>query len=59
MAQRLDDEPPSAYGVRVYGERELCRMLELAGFEVIGRHASLAGDGEPSPATPLVLVAQA
>ena len=57
--QRLDDEPPSAYELRVYGERELCRMLEAAGFEVVGRHASLAGGGEPSPATPLVLVAQA
>jgi hypothetical protein len=33
-------------------------MLEDAGFAVIGRHASLAGDSEPSPATPLVLVAE-
>jgi hypothetical protein len=33
-------------------------MLEGAGFAVIGRHASLAAGGEPSPATPLVLVAE-
>jgi SAM-dependent methyltransferase len=51
------DSAPRTYEVRVYGERELCRMLEAAGFEVIGRHASLAGGGEPSPVTPLVLVA--
>jgi hypothetical protein len=37
---------------------ELCRMLEEAGFVVIGRHASLDGTGEPSPSTPLVLVAE-
>ena len=57
-SQRLDDGPPSAYDVRVYRESELRGMLEVAGFEVIGSHASLAGDGEPSSATPLVLVAQ-
>ena len=34
-------------------------MLEDAGFAVIGRYASLAGEGEPSPATPLVLLAEA
>jgi hypothetical protein len=33
-------------------------MLEQAGFTVIGRGASLVHDGEPSPATPLVLVAE-
>jgi SAM-dependent methyltransferase len=51
-------DPPRAYELRVYGEHELRRMLEQAGFVVVGRHASLAGDGEPSPATPLVLVAE-
>jgi SAM-dependent methyltransferase len=58
--QRLSNgtaEPsPRSYELRVYGEHELSRMLEHAGFEVIARHGSLAGDGEPSPATPLVLV---
>ena len=61
--QRLEDcaaaGPPRAYDIRVYSERELCRMLERAGFAIVGRHASLAGDGEPSPGTPLVLVAEA
>jgi SAM-dependent methyltransferase len=60
--QRLHDgaraNPPRAYELRVYGEDELRRMLEDAGFEVVGRHASLRGEGEPSPITPLVLVAQ-
>ena len=58
--QRLEDGTadgsPWAYELRVYSEDELVRMLEDAGFAVIGRHASLAGEGEPSPATPLVLV---
>jgi SAM-dependent methyltransferase len=49
---------PRTYELRVYDERELCRMLEDAGFAVIGRHASLAGEGEPSPVTPLVLVGE-
>jgi SAM-dependent methyltransferase len=61
--QRLEngtgDGSPHAYELRVYGERELCRMLEDAGFTLIGCHASLAGEGEPSPVTPLVLVAEA
>jgi SAM-dependent methyltransferase len=61
-AQRLEDGtadgPPSEYELRVYGESELRRMLEGAGFALIGSHASLAGEGEPSPATPLVLVAE-
>jgi SAM-dependent methyltransferase len=61
--QRFEDgaaaDLPRAYDVRVYSEHELCRMLEAAGFAVVGRHASLAGDGEPSAGTPLVLVAQA
>ncbi len=61
--QRFEDgtaaDQPRAYDLRVYSERELCRMLERAGFAVVGRHASLAGDGEPSPGTPLVLVAEA
>lgn len=62
--QLLDDGRcdglPRAYELRVYGEHELRRMLEDAGFRVIARHASLAGDGdEPSPLTPLVFVAEA
>jgi SAM-dependent methyltransferase len=60
--QRLDDGTgdgsPRTYELRVYGERELRRMLEGVGLALIGRHASLAGQGEPSPATPLVLVAE-
>jgi SAM-dependent methyltransferase len=60
--QRLEhgagDGSPRSYELRVYGEHELCRMLEEAGFALVGRHASLAGEGEPSPATPLVLVAE-
>jgi SAM-dependent methyltransferase len=59
--QRLEESARASsarsYELRVYGERELRRMLEAAGFALIGRHASLAGEGEPSPATPLVLVA--
>ena len=47
------------YELRVYGEDELRRLLEETGFMVVGRHASLVGVGEPSPATPLVLVAVA
>jgi SAM-dependent methyltransferase len=62
-SQRLEDggagDPPRTYQLRVYGADELERMLENAGFAVIARHASLAGDGEPSPDTPLVLVARA
>jgi SAM-dependent methyltransferase len=58
-SQRLDDGAPSAYDLRVYGAGELCRMAERAGFAVIGRHATLAGEGDPSPVTPLVLVAEA
>jgi ubiquinone/menaquinone biosynthesis C-methylase UbiE len=62
--QRLEDGSgnglPRAYELRVYSEHELRRMLEDAGFAVIGCHASLAGNGdEPSPVTPLVLVAEA
>ena len=60
--QRLEDgvraDPPRAYELRVYGEDELRGLLEEAGFVVVGRHDSLAGEGEPSPATPLVLVAE-
>ena len=60
--QRLEDGTgngsPRSYELRVYGEHELCRMLEHAGFAVIGCHASLDGEGEPSPAAPLVLVAE-
>lgn len=60
--QRLEDGTgdgsPRSYELRVYGEHDLHRMLENAGFALIGRHASLAGKGEPSPATPLVLVAE-
>jgi hypothetical protein len=61
-AQRLATgtgaHPPSAYELRVYSGDELRHMLEGAGFTVIGRHASLAGEGEPSAATPLVLVGE-
>jgi SAM-dependent methyltransferase len=61
-AQRLEDGagagPPRAYEMRVYSADELGRMLEAAGFAVVGRHASLAGEGEPSPATPLILVGE-
>jgi SAM-dependent methyltransferase len=61
-AQRLDDGTgdgsPRAYELRVYSEDELRRMLEDAGFAVIECHASLTVEGEPSPATPLVLVGQ-
>jgi SAM-dependent methyltransferase len=60
--QRLEDgtkdAAPRSYELRVYAERELHRMLEHAGFTLIGRRASLVHDGEPSPATPLVLVAE-
>lgn len=59
--QRFEDggraDQARAYELRVYGEDELRRLVEEAGFVVVGRHASLAGDGEPSPASPLVLVA--
>src|SRR5262245_43113100 len=63
-AQRLEngsgDGSPREYELHVYRERELRRMLEDAGFAVIGRHASLVREGEqPSPVTPLVLVAEA
>jgi SAM-dependent methyltransferase len=61
-AQRLEDGTGKAssgtYELRVYGAHELRRMLADAGFAVIGRHGSLAGEGEPSPATPLVLVGE-
>ena len=62
-AQRLEDGDGDGsariYELRVYRADELHRMLEGSGFAVIGRHASLAGEGEPSPITPLVLVAEA
>ena len=58
--QRLEDalgDPGSrSYELCVYAEHELRSMLERAGFAVLGCHASLSGEGEPSPATPLVLV---
>jgi len=61
-AQRLEDRTGDGssrvYELRVYGRDELRRMLEKAGFAVTGRHASLAGEGEPSPTTPLVLVGE-
>ncbi len=59
--QRLGygDAHARAYEMRVYSGDELRRMLEDAGFAVIGRHASLVAEGEPSPGTPLVLVAEA
>ena len=57
--QRLEEgKSPRSYELRVYAEHELRRMLEQVGFAVVARHATLAGEGEPSPATPLVLVAE-
>jgi SAM-dependent methyltransferase len=60
--QRLEygrgEGAPRTYELRAYGEDELRRMLEDAGFAVVGRHASLAGEGDPSPSTPLVLVGE-
>ena len=59
--QRFEDggraDTSRAYELRVYGSDELRRLVEQAGFVVVGRYGSLAGEGEPSPATPLVLVA--
>ena len=53
------DGMPRTYELRVYGERELRRMLEDAGFAITGCYASLAeGRGEATPFTPLVLVAE-
>jgi ubiquinone/menaquinone biosynthesis C-methylase UbiE len=61
--QRLEDgrgdSSPRSYELRVYEADELRRMLERAGFTLIGRHCSLTGGGEPSSTTPLVLVAEA
>jgi SAM-dependent methyltransferase len=60
--QLLEDgtggDSPRTYELRVYHEHELRRMLNGAGFELIGRHASLGGEGEPAPTTPLVLVGE-
>ena len=56
--QHLGDGSPCSYELRVYAEDELCRMLERAGFAVVGRQASLTEKGGPSPATPLVLVCE-
>ena len=60
--QRFEDggrrDTPRGYELRVYGQDELARMVEQAGFVIVGRHASLDGQGEPSPVTPLVLVAE-
>jgi hypothetical protein len=53
------DGSARSYELRVYDADELGRMLEEAGFAVHGRHASLAGEGEPSSTTPLVLVGEA
>jgi SAM-dependent methyltransferase len=62
-AQRLEERgregSTRSYELRVYGAHELRRMLEDAGFAMIGRHASLTGGGEPSDTTPLVLVGEA
>jgi SAM-dependent methyltransferase len=60
--QRLEDgtadASPRSYELRVYGRHELHCMLEHAGFAVLGHYASLAGEGEPSPTSPLVLLAE-
>jgi SAM-dependent methyltransferase len=58
LEDRTGDGPPRTYELRAYSGDELRRMLEDAGFAVIGHHASLAGEGEPSSATPLVLVGE-
>ena len=58
LEDRTGDGPPRTYELRAYSEDELRRMLEEAGFAVIGHHASLTGEGEPSPTTPLVLVGE-
>ena len=59
--QRREDggraDPSRAYELRVYGKDELRRLVEDAGFVVVGAHGSLTEGSEPSPATPLVLVA--
>jgi SAM-dependent methyltransferase len=61
--QRLRDAagwgPARAYEMRVYGVDELSSMLRRAGFGRIERYGSLAGTGEPTHLTPLVVVAAA
>jgi SAM-dependent methyltransferase len=61
--QRLRDDaawgPARAYEMRVYGVGELRSMLTQAGLGETECFGSLAGTGEPTPMTPLVVVAQA
>jgi SAM-dependent methyltransferase len=61
--QRLRDGaglgPERGYDMRVYGIDELGSMLSEAGFADLEFYGSLAGTGEPTPTTPLVVVAQA
>jgi SAM-dependent methyltransferase len=61
--QRLDDGAGTGaargYDLRVYAAGELCRALEAAGLRVVARRGSFTGEpGDPSPASPLVLVAE-
>lgn len=62
-AQRLRDDagwgPVRAYEMRLYGVGELGSMLRHAGFGQTECYGSLAGAGEPTPTTALVVVAQA
>jgi SAM-dependent methyltransferase len=59
--QRLRDDtgwgPPRAYDMRVYGVGELGSMLRRARFGQVESYGSLAGAGEPTHMTPLVVVA--
>jgi SAM-dependent methyltransferase len=59
--QRLRDDtgwgPARAYEMRVYGVSELSSMLRRARFGHVECYGSLEGGGEPTPMTPLVLVA--
>jgi SAM-dependent methyltransferase len=61
-AQRLRDDagwgPERAYDIRIYGVGELDSMLKQAGFGQTDWYDSLAGDGRPTPMTPLVVVAR-
>jgi hypothetical protein len=60
--QRLRDDagwgPARAYNMRVYGVDELSSMLTQARFAQLEWYGSLAGVGEPTAMTPLVVVAQ-
>jgi SAM-dependent methyltransferase len=59
--QRLRDDaswgPTRSYDMRVYGVGELGSMLRRARFGQVESYGSLAGVGEPTHMTPLVVVA--